>query len=190
MTHGADTRRHKLTGDVHLLLLNTDGQVLFGRRQNTGFEDGAHHLPSGHLEAGESVVEALIREAKEEVGVTVAPEAVEFSHIMHSSSSGGRVAFFFTVQQWEGTPENREPEKCSELSWFPLDALPAHLIDYFRVALTHRAAWPPGSTRSSPGAASARHRGCLLPPRRRQVARVSMICGSGILSARSRRSPM
>ena len=139
-TRGLDSRRHKLTGDVHLLLLDADGQVLFGRRQNTGFEDGAWHVPAGHLEAGESVVQALIREAKEEVGVTIAPEDVEFAHIMHSSSSGGRAAFFFTVRQWDGTPENREPEKCSELAWFPLDALPDHMIGYCRVALDHIAA--------------------------------------------------
>ena len=36
--------RNKLTGDVHLLLFNRDGQVLFGRRRNMGFEDGAYHL--------------------------------------------------------------------------------------------------------------------------------------------------
>jgi 8-oxo-dGTP diphosphatase len=138
--HGSDTRRHKVTGDVHLLLLNDNGEVLFGRRQNTGFEDGAYHLPSGHLEAGESVVQALIREAKEEVGVAIAPEAVEFSHVMHNSSSGGRVAFFFAVRQWEGTPENREPEKCSDLRWFPLNALPDHLIGYCRVTLWRIAA--------------------------------------------------
>lgn len=143
-TQASDTR-HKLTGDVHLLLLNADGQILFGRRQNTGYEDGAYHLPSGHLEAGEPVIAALIREAKEEVGVTLAPEHVEFSHVMHNSSSGGRVAFFFTVRQWEGTPENREPEKCSELRWFPLDTLPDHLIDYCRAALTHIAAGEPFS---------------------------------------------
>jgi 8-oxo-dGTP pyrophosphatase MutT (NUDIX family) len=135
--HGSDTRRHQLTGDVHLLLLNADSQVLFGRRQNTGFEDGAWHLPAGHLEAGESVVQALLREAKEEVGVTIAPEAVEFAHVMHSSSSGGRVAFFFTVRQWDGTPENLEPEKCSELAWFAFNDLPDHMIDYCRVALDH-----------------------------------------------------
>ena len=27
-THGSDSRRHKLTGDVHLLLIDADGQVL------------------------------------------------------------------------------------------------------------------------------------------------------------------
>jgi 8-oxo-dGTP diphosphatase len=61
--HGGDFRRFKLTGDVHLLLISGDGDLLFGCRQNTGFEDSAWHVPSGHLEAGESVVTALIREA-------------------------------------------------------------------------------------------------------------------------------
>jgi 8-oxo-dGTP diphosphatase len=145
-SHGPEARRHKLTGDVHLLLVDADGQVLFGRRQNTGFEDGAWHVPAGHLEAGESVIQALIREAKEEVGVTLSPEHIEFAHIMHSASSGGRAAFFFIVRQWDGTPENREPHKCGELRWFPLDALPDHLIDYCRVALHHIAAGQSFST--------------------------------------------
>lgn len=133
--HDSGTRGHRITGDVHLLLLDMSGQALFGRRQNTGFEDNAYHLPAGHLEAGESVIQALIREAKEEVGVTIAPEQVEFVHIMHNSSSGGRAAFFFAVRRWDGIPRNGEPEKCSELAWFPLNALPDHLIDYCRMAL-------------------------------------------------------
>ncbi|WP_458688763.1 NUDIX hydrolase [Nocardia tengchongensis] len=128
--------RHKVTGDVHLLL-RRDDQVLFGQRQNTGYEDGAWHLPSGHLEADESVVDALIREADEEVGVRIKPENVQFAHIMHNSSSGGRMAFFFVVDEWEQDPTNREPDKCSGLEWFSLDALPDHLIDYCRTALGH-----------------------------------------------------
>lgn len=136
----SDNRRHKLTGDVHLVLLNPDGQVLFGCRQNTGFEDGAWHVPAGHLEAGESVVQALIREAKEEIGITVRPEDVEFAHIMHNSSSGGRAAFFFAVRRWDGEPGNREPEKCSEFAWFSFNALPDRVIGYCRVALDYIAA--------------------------------------------------
>ncbi|MFB8278505.1 NUDIX hydrolase [Nocardia colli] len=131
-----DPMRHKVTGDVHLLLLK-DGRALFGRRQNTGFEDGAWHLPSGHLEAGESVVDALIREAHEEVGVTIEPEAVRFTHVMHNSSAGGRIAFFFTVTDWQGAPENREPAKCCDLDWFSLDNLPDHMIAYCRAAIGH-----------------------------------------------------
>jgi|GEM_PF-552358 len=104
-------------------------------QKRPGYEDGAWHLPSGHLEAGESVVTALIREAQEEIGVIIDAHEVEFCHVMHNSSSGGRVAFFFTVRRWVGDPENREPDKCSGLRWFPLAALPDQLIPYCRTAL-------------------------------------------------------
>jgi 8-oxo-dGTP diphosphatase len=144
--HGSDSRRHKVTGDVHLVLVNRAGEILFGQRQNTGYEDGAWHLPSGHLEADESVVAALIREAKEEVGVIIQSHEVTFTHVMHNSSSGGRVAFFFTVQRWTGVPENLEPDKCSGLRWFPLGDLPDHLIPYCRAALESINAEQPFST--------------------------------------------
>ncbi|MFI6168941.1 NUDIX domain-containing protein [Nocardia sp. NPDC051052] len=135
-TQEVKPQRHKVTGDVHLLL-RRGNEVLLGQRQNTGFEDGAWHLPSGHLEADESVVDALIREAEEEIGVRIAPEDVHFAHIMHNSSSGGRMAFFFTVRSWQGEPENREPEKCSDLAWFSLDDLPDHMIAYGKTAMSH-----------------------------------------------------
>ncbi|WP_459549264.1 NUDIX hydrolase [Nocardia sp. X0981] len=133
----ASAQRHKVIGDVHLLLTDGQGRVLFGRRANTGYEDGAYHLPSGHLEVGESVVAALVREAKEEIGVTIDPAAVNFAHVTHNSSSGGRVAFFFQVQRWEGEPANMEPDKYDDLAWFALDALPDRMIGYCRDALSH-----------------------------------------------------
>ena len=123
-----------MIGDLHLILIDDD-RVLLGGRQNTGFADGCYHLPAGHLEAGESVIEALIREAREETGIMISPDAVGFAHVMHNSSGGGRVAFFFTVRQWEGVPRNREPRTCSELRWFPWHALPNNLVDYCRSAL-------------------------------------------------------
>ena len=143
--HSSDTRRHKVTGDVHLVL-RRGNDVLFGQRQNTGFEDGSWHLPSGHLEASESVVDALIREAKEEIGIDIKPDDVQFSHIMHNSSSGGRMAFFFAVRSWEGEPENQEPDKCSALQWFSSNELPEHMIDYCRVAMEHIRSGQPFST--------------------------------------------
>jgi 8-oxo-dGTP diphosphatase len=143
--HGSDTRSYKLIGDVHLLLLDSDGKALFGLRQNTGFLDGTYHLPAGHLEEGESVVQAVIREAREEIGVTIDPQDVEFAHIMHSPLTGGRASFFFCVRQWEGTPANLEPDKCGELRWFALDELPETLLSYCRVALEHIAEGNPFS---------------------------------------------
>ncbi|WP_431950856.1 NUDIX hydrolase [Nocardia lijiangensis] len=134
-----------MTGDVHLILLRNN-EILLGQRRNTGFEDGAWHLPSGHLEAGESAVTALIREAREEVGIVISAEDVRFSHVMHNSSSGGRIAFFFTVTNWQDEPTNQEPEKCGALGWFAIDALPEPMIEYCRAAIRHIAHQTPFST--------------------------------------------
>jgi 8-oxo-dGTP diphosphatase len=133
--HGADNRRHRLIADVHLLLINPMGEVLFGQRQDASFRDGAWNLPSGHLEAGESVMAALIREARKAIGVVIDEYEATFCHVMHNSSDGGRLAFFFAVPRWTGEPTNLEPDKCSDLRWFPLSALPYDLIPYSRTAL-------------------------------------------------------
>ena len=55
---------------AHLLVMRGD-ELLFGRRVNTGFSDGMWHLPAGHLDAGESVTAAAIREAAEEIGIAI-----------------------------------------------------------------------------------------------------------------------
>lgn len=117
---------------VHLVLIDSQGRVLLGRRVNTGFGDGLFHVPAGHLEAGESAVAGLIREAREEVGIEIGARDVEFAHVLHSDE---RVQMFFTVRRWTGTVANREPEKCSELGWFEPEDLPAAIVDYCRVGI-------------------------------------------------------
>jgi hypothetical protein len=53
-------------------------------------------------------------------------------HTIHVNGSGpeARLGLFFETRRWIGEPINREPDKCSALHWFPLDALPNQLIDY------------------------------------------------------------
>ncbi len=121
--------------DVHLILRQTE-MVLLGRRMNTGFADGSWHVPSGHVEDGESAVTALIREAGEEIGVRIDPADVRFVHVMHHYTDSGRVALFFDVTRWRGTPINTEPDKCAGWDWFSLDDLPEDMIPYAGEALT------------------------------------------------------
>ena len=52
--------------DVHLLLMR-DGRVLLGRRSNTGYGDGAYEPPSSRLDERETVVEAAIRVAADDL---------------------------------------------------------------------------------------------------------------------------
>ncbi|MFG2445499.1 NUDIX domain-containing protein [Nocardia fluminea] len=124
--------KYRVLVGVHLVLIDSRGRVLLGRRANTGFGDGLFHVPAGHLEAGESAVAGLIREAREEVGIEIEAADVEFAHVLHSDE---RVQMFFTVRRWTGAVVNREPEKCSELRWFEPGDLPAEIVDYCRVGI-------------------------------------------------------
>ena len=115
-----------VVGDVHLVLVNRAGRVLFGQRQNTGYEDGAWHLPSGHLEAGESVVAALIREAKEEVGIVIEERDVEFSHVMHNSSAGWHELPDRLIPYCRTALESIASDYCfSTFGWWPSYPVPA-----------------------------------------------------------------
>ena len=49
--------------------MRTGERILLLERANTGFMDGRHTLPGGHLQAGESFVMAARREVLEETGV-------------------------------------------------------------------------------------------------------------------------
>ncbi|WP_125264493.1 NUDIX hydrolase [Streptomyces alboflavus] len=128
--------RHKTCTDLHLLLRD-DGQLWLGERKNTGYMDGHYHLPSGHLDEGESATAGLIREAAEELGITLRPEDLALVHVMHHHTNEGRTALFFEASRWQGTVENREPDKCAGWQKFAPDALPEKMIPYAAEALAH-----------------------------------------------------
>jgi len=116
--------------DVHLLLIDA-GRVLLTQRRG-GYGSGLWHLPSGKAEADESVTEAVIREAYEEVGVKVRAADLRCVHALHVRHDGEepRVGFFFEARRWDGEPVNLESDKCSAVGWFPLTALPDGMIPY------------------------------------------------------------
>ncbi|MDI3407283.1 methyltransferase domain-containing protein [Streptomyces sp. B-S-A6] len=130
-------RRHREVVDVHLIV-RRGGEVLLTRRAGTGYADGLLHAPSGHAEDGEDVRAAVIREAEEEVGLRLAPEDLRVALVMQHRGPGAepRIGWFFEAAHGAGgTPVNREPDKCSELGWYALDALPDDMVAYCRAGL-------------------------------------------------------
>ncbi len=118
------------------IILVQDAKVLLSRRHNTGFEDGKYSLPAGHAEPSESFTQALIREAREEIGIDLPVKNAKVSHVMHRKSPEREyVDVYYLADEWTGTPENKEPEKCDDLSWFPVDNLPENTIPYVRQAI-------------------------------------------------------
>jgi mutator protein MutT len=131
---GITLDRPRVIVDVSLLLRDGD-RILLGRRSGSGFAGGLYSLPAGHLELGETVVDSLIREAREELGITIAPGDVAFVQVMHNAFGLGRLAFFFEVRTWSGEVTNTEPGKCDHLRWFDLTDLPADMVPYIREAI-------------------------------------------------------
>lgn len=139
--NGITLDRPRVIVDVNLLLVK-DGKVLLGRRCGSKFANGMYSLPAGHLELGESVIAAMVREAQEEIGVVIDSKNVTFIQVMHNSYGIGRLAFFFEVRDWDGEIVNKEPEKCDDLRWFELDNLPTQMIPYIREAINRYIASP------------------------------------------------
>jgi len=121
---------------VHIFFVDGD-RVLLLRRANTGYEDGSYSVVAGHLDGGEEVIAAAIREAREEVGVMLDPTDIHVIGVMHRRSNDERIDFFVEALRWSGGIVNAEPHKCAELRWAAMDDLPSNVIPYVRRALAN-----------------------------------------------------
>ena len=117
------------------LLLKQDNKVLFHLRKNTGYCDGMWSLVAGHVEDGESASTAMIREAREEIGIELSSSQIKVVHVMHRQTNRRNVDIFFDCSSWKGIIQNLEPEKCEQLQFFSLESLPPNVIDYIKVAI-------------------------------------------------------
>lgn len=136
------THRFALPVAVHLLLFNGD-KVLLLRRANTGYADGQWSVPAGHLDGGEGVVAAAVREAHEEIGIGLEPEAVLVVGVLHARDTDEYIHYFVLARTWTGTVRNAEPAKCDALRWYPLSGLPERMVPYVRRGLENALAGKP-----------------------------------------------
>lgn len=55
---------------------------------------------------------------------------------MHRKANRNNADLFFECAQWNGEIVNNEPEKCGELRFFNLNALPINIVPYIKKILT------------------------------------------------------
>jgi 8-oxo-dGTP diphosphatase len=135
------TERFAVVPAAYVFLLREGGggtEVLLQLRQNTGYMDDHWAAgAAGHVERGETAYDAAQREAAEELDITGLD--LRFELTMHRTAHAGpideRVDFFFSTTTWTGEPRIVEPEKCADLRWFPLDALPDPVVPHESRAL-------------------------------------------------------
>lgn len=115
-------------------ILENDSKLLFLLRQNTKFFSNHYGLMGGKIEENESITDALIREAYEELNVVITKSNLTFAHCLSFKNEKNEeiLALIFKITGWTGTPINKEPDKCKEIVWFALDELPENIIPRHR----------------------------------------------------------
>ena len=101
--------RNKAVPAVYLVLEDA-GSILVGLRQNTGYEDGMYQVFAGHVEEGELPKEAMIREANEELGITLYPDDLFLAHTMYRAKrdeTGDRADYFSSAGRRPDRPGDR-----------------------------------------------------------------------------------
>src|SRR5437879_3261729 len=74
---------------VHVFVLRGE-EILLLRRLNTGYEDAKLSVVAGHVEPGETVRQAAIRETREEVGLALSFDRMQVVGAMHRRSDEER----------------------------------------------------------------------------------------------------
>src|SRR3990167_3157367 len=120
---------------VLLIAVNHNNHVLLLRRNEHAPFGACHYsLVGGKVEDTESYRQALIREAREEVGIVIEEKDLSFSSIIHAYRPHERIVLAtFTVKVWRNNPLNCEPHKHDALLWAPLQRLPDPLLPLNRL---------------------------------------------------------
>lgn len=128
--------RYKITTAVYAVIIN-NSQILLSLRKNTGFMDGKYSLVSGHVEEGETLAEAMIREAKEEAVIDIRKLKLATTMFRHKITEDGNdyIDFYFIIENFDGDIINNEPDKCGSLEFFDLNDLPDNTIDYVKFGI-------------------------------------------------------
>lgn len=114
---------------VGAIVFNQEGKVFLSQRgPQAGNEQGTWEFPGGKVDFGETLVEAVTREFAEEYGMII--EVTRLlgvnDHILLEEQQHW-VSPTYLARHISGEPYILEPEKCTAIGWFVLDALPEPL---------------------------------------------------------------
>lgn len=135
-----DHERHRFPVVVHVLLwrgAGTGAELFLLQRAGTGFMDGFHVPPGGHLHAGEGVADGARRECAEETGVTPT-DLVPVCVLPYRSGRHQGFNIVFEGRTFAGEPGVGEPERCVAAGWFAPGALPTPLAPWLQDVLAMR----------------------------------------------------
>ncbi len=105
---------------VHAFILNNNNEILLSERLKA-VEYGSFSLPAGHVQKGETIEAAIIREMKEELGINIIDKDLK---VVCVAKNDVYVNFGILIQKYEGKIKNNELDKVGILNYYSLGSLP------------------------------------------------------------------
>jgi len=130
-------QREKFLSSVYLIIKNENGEILLQRRQGTSLWPGYLALPAGHIDVGETAYDAVVREAKEELGIEIVSDDIIDSFVVNRKNETlpSYYDVYFEIAKYNGNIMIDEPEKCSELVWCNPKEFPDDMIEFEKEAI-------------------------------------------------------
>ncbi len=122
------------------LVLIQDEKVLLSKSKSEILA-GKYSMIAGHTEKGETVINAIIREAKEEAGIDITPEDLQVVLTMQRPNAPYKgdptdiIDIFIKATKFSGQIQNNEPEKCEEIVFFDINNLPEQTLPHVKKAI-------------------------------------------------------
>jgi 8-oxo-dGTP diphosphatase len=122
-------------------LVDPDGRVLIAQRPEGKSMAGLWEFPGGKIEAGEQPEQSLIRELREELGITVKQECLApLTFASHSYPDFHLLMPLYVCRRWEGFVEAREKQRLkwvrpNELRNYPMPPADEPLISHLTALL-------------------------------------------------------
>lgn len=104
------------------VIINGHGEILISRRHTDSHQGGLWEFPGGKVETGESVVEALQRELREELGIEIHASR-SLLEVRHDYADKQVLLDVWLIDQYSGQAVGREGQP---LCW----CAPAELVGY------------------------------------------------------------
>lgn len=114
---------------VGAMILNEENKMLLLlKRKKARNEGGKWCFLGGEVEFGETLEQAVKREAKEEIGCEIEIEKLlkVVDHIIPAEKQHWCNPIF-KAKITDGIPKNMEPEKFEKMEWFSIQELPENL---------------------------------------------------------------
>ncbi|WP_159737675.1 NUDIX hydrolase [Vibrio atypicus] len=104
---------------VSFILLK-DKQVLLEKRAiDKATDPGLITIPGGHIEQGETQLQALVRELDEEL--TIAPIQYHYLCSLYHPTCELQLIHYYVISKWQGELTALEAET---VQWYPVDSAP------------------------------------------------------------------